>query len=98
MANLLGSTSLTGPDDRIPLTQVARELVAGGFTVEPVEYIRVYRGVLSGAIPAEQTVSGRWNIRRADLSAVATTLRLTPAPKVGKPARAPRAASASVAA
>lgn len=81
--------------DLIPLTRLAREFAAGGFTDQPVNYAQVYRAVVSGAIPAEQAVSGRWGVRRADLSAAATALGLTPAPKTGKPGR-PRRSSATI--
>lgn len=87
-------SSLHGSADWIRLTHLARALVADGFTDKPVDYARIYRAVLSGAIPAEQVITNRWSIRRADLPVVASALGLMPAAKVEKPGRAHRAAAA----
>lgn len=89
-SSLNGSTSLDGPTAQILLPQVPRELVAGGFTDKPVDYARVYRAVLSGAIPAEQVTTNRWSILRGDLPVVARVLGLIPVAKTEKPSRARR--------
>ena len=78
--------------DLITLPHLARELVAGGFSSQPVAYNRLYRGVLSGLFPAEQVVSNRWSVRRADLPKVAAAFGFMPTAKVNKPVRAARAA------
>lgn len=81
------------PDhDLIQLPHLARELVAGGFSARPVEYHRLYRGVLSGLFPAKQVTTNRWSVRRADLPAVASALGLMPS-QVEKPSRARRSSA-----
>ena len=64
--------------DRIGAPQLARALIAGGYTDQPVGYGPIYRGILSGAIPAEQVNSNRWTVSRADLPKVAAALGLRP--------------------
>lgn len=77
------------PDhDWILLPQLARELVDGGFSTEPVDYNRLYRGALSAEFPAEQVTSNRWGIRRGNLPKVAAALRLVQA---SRPSRKPAA-------
>jgi hypothetical protein len=62
--------------DRIGAPQLARALIADGWADRPVPYGAIYRGILSGAIPAEQVSSNRWTVSRADLPKVAAALGL----------------------
>ena len=74
-------------DEQIPLTFVSRELLVGGFSAVPVDYARVYRGCLSARFPAEQSVVGRWTVRRRHLPAVAAALGLTPVSDIPQSSR-----------
>ncbi len=74
-------------DELILLTFVSRELLVGGFSAVPVEYARVYRGCLSARFPAEQSVVGRWAVRRRHLPAVAAALGLMPVSDIPPPSR-----------
>ena len=74
-------------NDLIALTALSRELLAGGFSNEPVEYARLYRGCLSARFPAEQNNVGRWALRRRHLPAVAAALGLTPVSDIPPPSR-----------
>ncbi len=66
------------PDlDTIRLTHLARELVTCDLVDRPPAYDRLYRGVLSGLFPAEQSDGGRWSVRRSDLPLVASALGLS---------------------
>lgn len=77
--------------DTIPLPELSRELAAlTGKT--PPSYRALYLLVVDNRLPATRERSG-WAVKRADLAAIAETLRLTePAP--GKRPR--RAAAASM--
>ena len=74
--HLLTSTTLSAGTDRIGAPQIARALMADGFTDQPVGYGAIYRGILSGAFPAEQMSGNRWTVSRADLPKVAAALGL----------------------
>jgi hypothetical protein len=82
-------------DDLIPLKLLARELVEGGFTANPPDYGRTYRACLSARFPCEQDDSGRWQIRRQHLPAVATALGLKPPDATAPLQRARRAVIAA---
>ncbi len=75
-------------EDRIPLLHVNRELIAGGFAAQAPGYDRLYKGAINGLFPADQSVNGRWSIRRSDLPKVVAAFRLAPT----SPASASRAA------
>ena len=62
--------------DSIRLTHLAPELVRSGLAERPPSYQRLYKGVLSGMFPAEQSDVGRWSVRRGDLPLVASALGL----------------------
>ena len=62
--------------DTIRLTHLANELRRCGLVEHPPAYDRLYRGVLSGLFPAEQSDGGRWSVRRSDLPLVANALGL----------------------
>jgi hypothetical protein len=80
-------------NDLIPIKYLARELVRGGFTDEPTEYARIYRGCLSARFPAEQDASGHWAVRRRHQPAVAAALGLKPPDATAPPRRARRTAA-----
>lgn len=62
-----------GGTDTIPLVRLAGELRA--LTGRGAGYHALWRAIVSGSIPAEQ--SGRqWHVRRTDLPAIAQTLGL----------------------
>lgn len=67
-------------EDQIPLTHVIRALIALGYCCKSLTYIQLYHAILSGQIPAEQRISSRWSVRRADLPKVASVFGLTMAP------------------
>lgn len=80
----------------IPLSGIARALIAAGFTTRPIDYNRLYRLIVSGAVPAQQTVSNRWSVHPADLPLVAAALGLTSAGSAPSPeVRAPRATASA---
>jgi hypothetical protein len=62
-------------ETRIPLSNVPRHLAA--FEGSRPSYAAVYRAVLDGALPAEQT-RGRWFISPADLDTIARHFGMTP--------------------
>ena len=62
--------------ERIPLSGIPRALIAAGFTDRPVGYNRLYRLIVSGAIPAQQTMTNRWSVQSRDLPFVASVLGL----------------------
>ena len=71
------STSAPGAQTEfIPAVQIARALLEAKLTDQPVTYGAVYRGIVSGAIPAEQTANGRWRVRKVCLPEVAAALGL----------------------
>jgi hypothetical protein len=84
----------THDNDLVPLPHVSRALLAGGFTDQPADYTRLYRGVLSSRIPAELMTSNRWGVRPSNFPKVVEALGLAPStePKA-KPSRAKRASS-----
>lgn len=57
------------------LTDVPRALK--DLTGTGIQYQKLYRHIIDGAIPAEKSLSGRWFVRRADLPEIAKTLGLT---------------------
>ena len=62
----------------IPLSGIPRALIAAGFTSGPIGYNRLYRLIVSGAVPAQQTMTNRWSVQSSDLPLVASALGLTP--------------------
>ena len=91
------NSNLRSTSARILLPQVSRALIAAGLTDKPVNYIKLYRSVLSGAIPAAQMTANRWSICPNDLPLIASVLGLTPATPAQPPeGRAPHASSSAV--
>lgn len=71
--------------DSIPLRQVNSWLIDSGFAAPGPGYDRIYKGVLNGLFPAEQSVNGRWSIRRGDLPKVAAWFGMIPLSAAGAP-------------
>ena len=82
----------------IPLSGIARALIAAGFTTRPIDYNRLYRLIVSGAVPAQQTMTNRWSVQGSDLPLVASALGLAPAGSAPPGGGATPRAAASVAA
>jgi hypothetical protein len=74
--------------DSIPLRHVNGWLVDSGFATQGPGYDRIYKAALNGLFPAEQSMNGRWSVRRSNLPLVAAAFNLTPI----SAASAPRAA------
>jgi hypothetical protein len=88
---------MSGDDDAndlIPIKHLARELMRCGFTDEPTEYARIYRGCVSARFPAEQDASGHWSVRRRHQPAVAAALGLKPPGATAPPRRVSRSIAA----
>lgn len=73
------SISTNAPPDTVGLADLARALIAHGWTAPP-SYRQLYNRTLSGIIPAAKMRDGRWRILIADLPVIAARLGLERAP------------------
>jgi hypothetical protein len=60
---------------RIPLPQLAHELVRRGLADKPPPYRKSYLAALDAKIPAEVDENGRWSVADRDLPHIAAILR-----------------------